>query len=349
LGENSLSIDEDGAFNQLISWNEGVEDYEIVVQSWDNPGNKSSAKVNIKRLIDTSPPDISEILINQTSGEKGTIFVITASITDDSGVNTNTVNAYIQFPDETNLYTLPMYDNGSNGDSQAGDDIYTCQWDSSDADENTFSVDIKAEDNESNDREVENVKNIIVYDVPSITNITHAPTEPTNLDSVTVTATIVDSSGVASALVYYSHSIEQSEISIAMSKTSEDNWQAEIPSQSAGDITYKIVATDIFTRSNTSEDFQYTVIDTQNHPPTCQASDITGQDANIYAGKSYSVTSKYSDEDGYANLNELYLRLDNGDSDILFKAQAGESESDIPITPVEGSSFVTSASYDRVL
>ncbi len=85
-----------------------------------------------------------------------------------------------------------------------------------------------------------------------------------------------------------------------------------------------------------------------NNTPTALATDISGAPSAMYAGKSFTtLTSKYSDADGYADLDDLKLTLDNGSNDIVLVAAGGDTGTGLTAT-IEGSSdWVNSATYDR--
>ena len=75
------------------------------------------------------------------------------------------VTAYIQSPDESNIYVLSLYDDGNHGDLSNGDGTYGNIWDSSGYPETTYYVDIVAIDSSlsNNLNELENIdKNILI-------------------------------------------------------------------------------------------------------------------------------------------------------------------------------------------
>ncbi|MBI2128815.1 hypothetical protein HYU07_01115 [Candidatus Woesearchaeota archaeon] len=109
---------------------------------------------------DTEPPAITDIQISSASGLAGTIFTITAKVADSSGVSL--VNAYIQNPDETNIATVSLYDDGTHGEGTANDGIYGNIWDSTGAAEVQYYIDITAQDKASNNAEADNAASVNV-------------------------------------------------------------------------------------------------------------------------------------------------------------------------------------------
>jgi hypothetical protein len=77
-----------------------------------------------------------------------------------------------------------------------------------------------------------------------------------------------------------------------------------------------------------------------NNTPTASAGNISGQDDPQYAGISYSVTATYSDADGFADLADVYLRLDHDTAtDIELSVAQGAAASG-NATVVSGGAFL---------
>ncbi len=167
------------------------------------------AQLQIPRPGETDPPSITNIQVSDDPLEIGNMQTINANSIDYSGVLSAT--AYIEFPVETIIATIGMVDDGTNGDASSGDNIYTCQWDSTAAAEGYYRVDINAIDDSlaNNEQDINNGATFTLQtspppdtDPPSITNIqvSDDPLEIGNMQ--TITANIIDSSGVLSATAY---------------------------------------------------------------------------------------------------------------------------------------------------
>jgi hypothetical protein len=111
---------------------------------------------------DGFPPSIRDAGVYPNPGGKnleGTVFNITALITDCSGVEG--VNVTIQDSDENDIDVQVMADDGTKGDAVAGDDVYTLLWNSTGFCVNPFGcsyyMDIEACDVFGNCGEVENI------------------------------------------------------------------------------------------------------------------------------------------------------------------------------------------------
>jgi len=84
-----------------------------------------------------------------------------------------------------------------------------------------------------------------------------------------------------------------------------------------------------------------------NSAPTALASNLSGQE-DIYAGKTYTISARYSDGDGAADLDDLYLQIQNPSAtDIEYYAtSAGSDQTGQTPTEVTGSAYVTAITYD---
>jgi len=183
-------------------------------------------------------------------------------VTDEwSGVNPGSVVAYVQFPDELDVASVQLYDDGAtSGDMVAGDNIFTGQWNSSSMIDGVYMVDFVASDNEGNSREVENSLSIVLYDLPDISAVSASPIAPTTSDSVSVSARIADSSGIAVATLYYSLNSGSTWIPLNMTYDLEQSkYVATIPPQMPGSVEYKVEATNSSSYSSTSDVSSYYV------------------------------------------------------------------------------------------
>ena len=112
----------------------------------DSLGNLAWEQVIVRK--DIIGPTINSGNISPDSGSIGAYFTITINISDSSGIFN--ASAQIQCPDENTLFTLQLYDDGTNSDVTPGDGTYTCLWDSAGQSEGTYYVDVIGEDNALN-------------------------------------------------------------------------------------------------------------------------------------------------------------------------------------------------------
>jgi hypothetical protein len=101
---------------------------------------------------------------------------------------------------------------------------------------------------------------------PSITGLTHSPASPSNIDVVTIRATITDTSGISAASLKYSHDGGDSWIALALIDQGSNTWLAILPAMDKDDVLYKVEATDTLTRTSVSPNGNYHVSD--GTPPT---------------------------------------------------------------------------------
>lgn len=218
-------------------------------------------------IPETNPPAITNVSVDPNNVLMGTSFTITASITDASGINQSSVKAYLQNPDESNVATIPMYDDGSNGgDQTSGDHVYTGSYIPSNMNEEIYFVDIVASDTKANHAESENVKTVQIYDLPAFSNFERTPLSPTSNDQVLIECDITDQSNISNATLFYSLNSGSSLLPLQMNNSSGVNWGATIPAQSISEVQYKVEATDNKGNTNTSTIHNYTITIVENPP-----------------------------------------------------------------------------------
>ncbi len=95
-----------------------------------------------------------------------------------------------------------------------------------------------------------------------------------------------------------------------------------------------------------SQSYTFTTLQS-NTAPAAQASDISGA-TNLYAGKTIDIVAKYSDADGYVDLDKLYLYLKNPEgTDIQYYATStGSTLTGQTPTEVSGGTYIASLTYD---
>ena len=85
-----------------------------------------------------------------------------------------------------------------------------------------------------------------------IANVAGLPSDPTDSDTVTVTAELTDFSGVASAVLYYSTDGGGNWLPRSMGLVAGNTWRGTIPPQQQGTVLFKITASDLFAHTTTS-------------------------------------------------------------------------------------------------
>ena len=162
-------------------------------------------------LPDIIPPNISSVNATPSEGDPdgGTIITITADLIDTSGILN--VSGDIEHPDENIIVILPLYDDGSHGDTISGDNIFTNEWNCSGAPSGTYYVDIIARDNSPSQNSIlfDNGTTFILIDKtpPAISLISVNPIlgYPENETIITISAYITDVAGILYGLVEIEH------------------------------------------------------------------------------------------------------------------------------------------------
>lgn len=119
----------------------------------DTKNNWNSTDLQNFTIQDTTLPTISNVTITPNTTTNGTIIAINATITDIRGVNSSTVKAYIQKPDETILANITLT-NVNN--------LYNGTWNTTGFSAGTYFVDINATDVSGNQRKENNIATIVL-------------------------------------------------------------------------------------------------------------------------------------------------------------------------------------------
>ncbi len=254
----TLTLDPSDNFTHPVSLSLGANTIRIDASG----GGKSNySEITVTRLTDVDGPVISSVTVLPSTEEIGTIFNISASVIDAfSSVNAASVTCHIQLPDEADVATLQMYDDGTNGDVTPSDSVYTCEWNSSGATEDSYLIDITASDVPGNPSEAENVRTLVVYDLPSFGAPTVDPPSPTDTNDVTITINITDPAGISSKTLWYQHLSNPGWIPVAMTG-SGPSYNGTIPMMDEGTVQYKAEATDGLGYTGESTVYSYGITD----------------------------------------------------------------------------------------
>ena len=256
----ALTLDGNGLFSHDVALSVGVN--EITVRGEDGTGNASTASVTVHRPADLDPPLVLSTDVAPDSAVFCSAFTVQTELADVSGVDPSTVTAYLQHPDGVNVASLPLFDDGTHDDAMAGDGVLTGTWDSCVAvDEGTYYVDVEASDTEGNNVYANNVATFEVFDLPEITVVGHIPMEPTDSEPATVTAEIMDASPIGSVVLQYSVNGGGTWLSASMVHTGGVTWEGTIPELDAGQVTFRVNATDTHLHTGTSAEHTYMVRD----------------------------------------------------------------------------------------
>lgn len=265
-GAIPLTLDGSGGFTQGVDLLPG--DNLLSIYAEDGTGNPSTHQLTITLLTDTSPPVIS-LAVGDDPGphplEICTLAALRARIADPwSGVDPSTTYAAFQYPDGVNIGSVPLYDDGiQGGDTDAGDGVYSGQWDSCLMPEEGYAyIDIEAADNNANPAQADNFMVLDVYDLPTITQVDHDPLQPTDRDTVLVSVVGDDPSGISQGRVSYSIDGGLSYIEGPM--TYNDGvgaFEGSIPPQDMGEVLYRVSLRDTKGHEITADGYSYSVVD----------------------------------------------------------------------------------------
>lgn len=97
-------------------------------------------------------------------------------------------------------------------------------------------------------------------------------------------------------------------------------------------------------------DWSATAQFTMNYAPTALNTDISGAE-DIYAGKDITIQAKYSDSNGAADLDKLYLQIKNpsGTNIEYYITTTGADQTGQFPTPVSGAEYISGITYDTTI
>ena len=238
---------------------------------------------------DNETPEITGISFDPTSPIEGESITVSATITDPDGTISST---NIKYGTSSGIYTHTITMTNVSGDTYsgtipaqtAGTTIYFI----------VEAIDNSADTSESSEYSF----TVTAANVaPEISNISIDPVSPTELDNVSISATITDSDGtISTANIKYGTSTGNYTQSVSMTNTSSDTYSGTIPLQSAGTTVYYIIdATDNDTEKTESSEQNYTV-SLSNIAP--EISEISNNPASPTEEEDVIVSSTIIDSDG---------------------------------------------------
>ena len=126
---------------------------------------------------------------------------------------------------------------------------------------------------------------------PVISNIQHNPKEITNIDIVTISATVTDDYGITSVNLHWNDGTEHTK---TMSKVADDIYTTTIGPFSAGTIRYSVIATDIAGKTTQSSSYIFNVatVIVVGNVSSDETSNITSDELKETGFKKVSFTTK---------------------------------------------------------
>ncbi len=267
-----------------------------VIEAADNDADTKTSKENIVSVNTSgnSLPVVSNILLNPELPGSSDDVTISATITDSDG----TVSiAQISWGITAGEYTYTMEMNNS-GDEFSG------FIPSRDEDTHIYFL-VETFDNDGGlTQSSEN--DYIVNNPPVIVNVTFLPEDPTQDDSVTVTADITDENGIIeTAKLNWKIGKNGSYTEINMTN-SDDSYSGTIPNQESGDtIMFIISSTDNYGGLEQTNEYSVEII--SNNPPTI--SNISYSPTNPTQNDDVTVSAEITDENGTIETAKLNWKI----------------------------------------
>jgi hypothetical protein len=254
---HTMTFNESSGFWEVdvLRTDDGIYDFNYQIVATDNAGNSAYTTTRTFSFWDNVFPEITTMSIeNGTDGLGREIATVTATVIDEGGSGLDQVT--LTYSNATGDFAVAMTPSG-------GDHIGTIP---NHAPTTIVSYWVTVTDGEGNSVE-SSVQQFTfatgaggdVYG-PSISLIDHDPATPTSSQAVTVSGTILDVSGVDSAVLQYRIGTG-AWVNVTMTP-SGDTWSAMIPAQADGtSVTYRIVAYDSLGNEAISGEFSYEVSD----------------------------------------------------------------------------------------
>lgn len=319
--DNEINMSASGdIYSALIPGQDEGETIFYQVQATDNEGAASISSIYQYTVATTvnQPPVINNISFDPSNPQSGEEVTVTASITDDNGVESALV-----------LWGLSAGNLDNTEEMTASGDDYQIMIPGQNEGVSVY-FKVQAFDEEDEMTESSIYQYTVLVDgntAPIISNVSQTPEEPNQNDEVAVSAIITDDGGIDLAELQYGISPTQMNEIIDMS-ASGNNFQAIIGEQEAGlTIYYKIMAKDDEGAVTYSSTYEYLVDFTEGVNEVGQANwSIYPNPANDYitinASKTgwvalyiYHVSGKLVLVDETYELNQS-LNISNLDSGV---------------------------------
>ena len=227
----------------------------IKIRAFDNYNKMGQNSVSGIRLTDQENPVIVDLAVIPYHPKIGENIKISAKVTDGwSGVDTASVNCFLEIEPTENIHFLHLNDQGASGDSMAGDGIYTGIMNSSALSEEKYSVFYYGSDLAGNSDTVNFAHFMRPFDLPLITDVLVNPDTIISGESFTVSAQVTDQSGIISCSANLIS--EQDTLVYQMANIDSSLFSAIIPPQVEGDLYFFIHAID------GNNNVQFSVLDT---------------------------------------------------------------------------------------
>ena len=275
-----------------ISWTPTAGNYQLVARATDSADQEDITAVYDYQVVSQQvdlPPQITNFIVNpQPSSKIGDLVIISAKVTDDQSVDS--VALYINGTKEVNL------------SDDNGDNVYTYLWNPPAV--NTYSLQIKAEDNnqqiaESSIIDIEITNE--VDDLPSISNLQISPAGSVTVgDSITVSVEASDDKGVAKVELLVNNQVVGNFYGIGSTSYRMTSW-----APAAG--TYSVAArvTDSSSQTTTTQPVSYQVVEEQQDAKPVISGLQVSPAGSATVGDSITVAVEASDDKGVTKVELL--------------------------------------------
>ena len=242
--------------------------------------NGNLAKLGSQSGSDIQAPKISGLQNTPSSPTDQDQVTVTATITDNVGVK----SAILHYDDGSGLKNVAMSGSGSSYSAKIGPFAIG----------KTIAYHVEASDAAGNVGKSQAGSFTVVATAdktpPTINSVSNSPASPKDTDSVTITATITDNVGVASAEVKYN---DGSGAKSATMTASGSSYSANIGKFAGGaTVTYHIEAKDGAGNLQKSPDATFSVQKTgQSQPPDVTVTDVKISPASPKVGETVTITA----------------------------------------------------------
>jgi hypothetical protein len=143
-----LAFDDDGYFALDVELQSDTTLVVFVARDYYQQQVRDTTVVIRLSIVDQDPPEISQFVVDPEAGEPGAVFQFSVRVEDTgAGVDTSSVMLTLRHPPDVVAAELRMYDDGVHGgDSVAGDDVFSAEWNSQGAEAGQYVCDVSATD-----------------------------------------------------------------------------------------------------------------------------------------------------------------------------------------------------------